>query len=42
VLGHDDAVGHDRPYDLVEYREHARAEGGLVYDFDVQRKYGIP
>jgi len=40
VLGHDDVLGHDRPYPVDEYVEHVRAARRLIYQFDVQRAYG--
>jgi hypothetical protein len=40
VLGHDDAVGHDRLFDFDEYVEYARGQGRLPYEFDVRRAYG--
>jgi hypothetical protein len=40
VLGHDDALGRDRPYPLDEYIEQIRAEQRLIYEFSVRRAYG--
>ena len=40
VLGHDDALGHDRLYREDEYVEHARAQRLLVFEFGVRRAYG--
>lgn len=40
VMGHDDALGHDRPYPLDEYLDHVRAEQRLIYEFAVRRAYG--
>lgn len=40
VLGHDDALGRDRPYPLDEYIEDIRAKQRLIYEFSVRRAYG--
>jgi hypothetical protein len=40
VLGHDDELGHDRPYPEDEYVAHVRAQGRLIYQFAVHRAYG--
>lgn len=40
VLGHDDALGQDRPYSEDEYLAHVRDEQRLVFDFEVVRAYG--
>lgn len=40
VLAHDDQLGTDRRYGLDEYREHVRAHGLFVFDFEIARTYG--
>jgi hypothetical protein len=40
ILGHDDALGHDRPYAEDEYLEHVRAEQRLIFQFNIRRVYG--
>jgi hypothetical protein len=40
IIGHDDALGHDRAYPEDEYLDHIRAEQRLIYDFEVRRAYG--
>lgn len=40
ILGHDDELGHDRPYSEDEFVEHIRATGGLLYEFAIERSYG--
>ncbi|HEX4357055.1 MAG TPA: pyridoxamine 5'-phosphate oxidase family protein [Pseudonocardia sp.] len=40
VLGHDEAVGHDRLFGFDEYAEYVRGQGRLLYEFDLQRAYG--
>lgn len=41
IIAHDDQLGHDRAYSHDEYIERIRAEKRLIYEFDVQRVYGL-
>lgn len=40
VIAHDENLEADRHYELDEYREHVRAQGLFVFDFDIRRTYG--
>ncbi len=40
VLGHDEALGHDRPYTVDEYIQSVREQHRSVYEFEVKRAYG--
>lgn len=40
VLGHDDALGHDRLYSEAEYLAHVAADPRVIFQFEVRRAYG--
>ncbi|MFI1914908.1 pyridoxamine 5'-phosphate oxidase family protein [Nocardia sp. NPDC020380] len=40
VFGHDDELGHDRPFTEAEFMDHVRAERRLIYQFEINRVYG--